>query len=218
MRVPRAVFPSLLLSALSGGLFLSGACSEGSGYGGSLGAEVVKSPGPEDPVEFGALPDFALLDQRGETVSLASLRGKPIVFGAIFTRCYGPCPEITKSMASLQAGLAGTDVQLVSVSVDPEYDRPEVLTAYAETNGADPERWTFLTGGEEEVHDFVRQALHMGVARGEAGDDVGGLVTHATDLLVIDRQGRRRGWYDGLDADAVEACKARLLHLAREAE
>ena len=221
MKASRGLVPAIALSALAGGS-LWAACGEAAGHGGTLGAEVVKSPGPTDPVDFGSLPDFALLDQAGETVTLASLRGEPVVFGAIFTRCYGPCPEITRSMATLQAALADTDVRLVSISVDPGHDRPDVLADYASRNGADPERWTFLTGAEEEVHGFVRQGLLMGVARGEAGDAIDGeaegLVTHATDLLVVDRAGNRRGWYDGLDPAAVEACRERLVHLAGEAE
>jgi protein SCO1/2 len=120
-------------------------------------------------------------------------------------------------MEWLQGELAGTDVLLVVVSVDPEVDSPEVLARYGERMGADPERWIFLTGAEDAVHALVRGGFSLAVAKAE-GEDVppGESVTHDVRLLAIDRAGRRRGWYTGTDEVQLERLKRRMLFLASE--
>lgn len=166
-------------------------------------------PGPEDPADFGPLPDFQLVDERGARVTLADLAGHPLVLGALFSTCAGPCPSIARSLARLQDELAGTDVRLVVVSVDPEVDTPEVLAHYARRVGADPTRWTFLTGTEAEVRAFVQQGLFLALERGSEG------LTHDTRLLAVDRRGHRRGWYTGTDEHQVERLRRRMLALAQ---
>src|SRR5262245_19191154 len=108
-------------------LLLPAACSEG-GEGevvrgaGSSGPRT--DPFPEDPASFGALPDFALVSERGEPVTRASFLGHPLVLATLFTSCSGPCPKIARALASLQEELAATDVHFAAVSVDPEVDTP----------------------------------------------------------------------------------------------
>ena len=167
-------------------------------------------PGPEDAADFGPLLDFQLLDERGASVTLADFAGRPLVIGALFTTCAGPCPSIARSLKRLQDELAGTDVRLVVVSVDPEVDTPEVLARYAERVGADPARWTFLTGTRAEVQAFVQQGLFLALERGSEG------LTHDTRLLAVDRRGHRRGWYTGTDEPQVERLRRRMLFLAAE--
>jgi len=189
------------------------ACKDSQAGAGATAA----SPAAEDPADFGALPAFELVAQDGEEVTLESLRGHPFVVAAIFTTCYGPCPRITSRMRTLQDELAGTDVRLVSISVDPETDTPEVLRAYAESYGADPERWLFLTGQEEQIYGLLRDGLWLGVERAAPDEAVIGMqVTHATKLVAVDRHGRRRGWYDGEDPDQLARLRARLEFLAAE--
>lgn len=183
----------------------------------AVASSTAASPAAGDPVEFGPLPAFELVSQGGEPVTLESLRGQPFVVAAIFTTCYGPCPRITSNMRALQDELEGTDVRLVSISVDPETDTPEVLRAYAESHGADPERWLFLTGAEAEIYGLLRDGLWLGVDRAAPDEAVIGMqVTHATKLVAIDRQGRRRGWYDGEDPEQLRRLRARLEFLAVE--
>src|SRR5260370_21761958 len=95
------------------------------------------------------LPDVSLIDQHGSAVSLASLKGKPVLIDFIYTSCASTCPMLTAKMAAIahQLGPAlGADVTIVSISLDPEHDTPAALAKYAKSHDADGPGWTFLTG------------------------------------------------------------------------
>ena len=134
-----------------------------------------------------AVPEFALTDQNGQTVTNADLRGKIWIADFIFTRCAGPCPLMTARMLEMQKALVKTpEVKLVSVTVDPAYDTPEVLKAYAEANFADPNRWKFLTGEKEVIEKLVTEGFMQHLAE-ENGEPV-----HGTMFLLVDGQGMVR--------------------------
>ena len=156
--------------------------------------------------------DFSLIERSGRTVCRADLLGKVWVAAFIFTRCAGPCTQVSGSMAHLQHDLAGVPgVVLVSFTVDPEYDRPEVLHKYAARFQADPERWLFLTGEREPLYDLIYHTFHLGVQKNE-GPDVrtGYEVEHSTKLVLVDPQGRIRGYYDGTDPDELPRLEQRI--------
>ncbi len=192
------------------------ACGQGAPVAGAGSSGPRTDPQPEDPLGFGPLPDFRLQDTQGNEVTLAELRGRPLVIGALFSTCTGPCPSVARGLARLQEDLAGTDVRLVVVSVNPEHDTPEVLARYAERMGADPERWLFLTGPEAEVHALVRAGFFLAVERAAPGAAEADPITHDTRLLAVDRRGERRGWYDGTDELQLERLLRRMRFLARE--
>jgi len=134
------------------------------------------------------LPAFTLLDQEGRTVSASRFRGKRIVLNFIFTRCpvATMCPAATLRMAALQkaAREAGVrDFELVSVSMDPEYDTPGVLREYAEVRGLDTANWSFLTGPDAAVRHLLAQ---LGVIR----EFEGATIKHTLATVLIDEQGR----------------------------
>ena len=134
-----------------------------------------------------AVPEFSLTDQNGQTVTNADLRGKIWIADFIFTRCKGPCPLMTARMLEMQRALTKTpEVKLVSVTVDPEYDTPELLKAYAEANHADPERWKFLTGDKAVVEKLVTEGFMQHLAE-ENGEPV-----HGTMFLIVDGNGMVR--------------------------
>jgi len=170
----------------------------------------------DDATVFGEVPVFRLTAQTGAEVTRDTLAGQPFAVAAIFTRCAGPCPRITARLRALQDELEGTDVRLVSVSVDPEYDTPEVLATYAGNYTADDERWLFLTGTEPEVEAFLKDGLWLPLARAEGAVAPGERVTHSTKVVAVDRNGRLRGWYDVLQEDESERLLERLLRLADE--
>jgi len=202
---------TVLLAGLASG------CGPATPVQGAGSSGPVTDPAPEDPADFGPLPDFRLTSAQGGEVTLATLRGRPLVIGALYSTCTGPCPSVARGLAYLQRALADTDVLLVVVSVHPEQDTPEVLARYAERVGADPERWIFLTGPEEAVQDLVRGGFWMALDRAAPGDSPGGdPVTHDTRLLAVDRAGHRRGWYPGTDEHQLERLRRRMLFLARE--
>ena len=134
-----------------------------------------------------AVPEFSLTDQDGRTVTKDDLRGKIWIADFIFTQCAGPCPLMTARMLEMQKALVKTpDVKLVSVTVDPENDTPEVLKAYAEANFADPERWKFLTGDKAVIEKLVTEGFMQHLSE-EDGEPV-----HGTMFLIVDGNGMVR--------------------------
>lgn len=196
-------------------LALCAGCGERGVVSGAGSSGPVLDAAPASPDAFGELPDFRLTAQDGRTVTRADLLGHPLVLGALFSTCNGPCPTIARSLAELQESLADTDVRIVVVSVDPETDTPEALTRYAARFGADPARWTFLTGALEDVTRLVREGLWLPFELvPQAEPDA--RVTHDTRLVAVDRGGQRRGWYQGLDGAELVKLEKRLRHLAGE--
>jgi len=173
-------------------------------------------PDAGDSVEFGQVPPFRLTDQFGASVSAADFAGAPWALAAIFTRCSGPCPQITEGMVRVQAALPeGSRARLVSLSVDPAYDTPAILAAYGDTHGADHERWSFLTGDELTIYQLLQSGFSMGVDR--APEEVEGMqVTHETRVAAVDSRGRIRGWYPVRTDEGVERLAARLRFLEAE--
>ena len=154
--------------------------------------------------------EFALTERNGQTVTKADLLGRPWVVAFIFTRCAGPCPRVTGQMKLLQDYIqkSGLDVRLVTISVDPKFDTPEVLTRYADSFKADPQMWYFLTGDRDEIYRLIRKDFRMPVGeQTTAGAASGYEVLHTTNILQLDEQGRVRGKYDSLDD--VEMAKLR---------
>lgn len=162
---------------------------------------------------YGNVPDFQLVNQNGQAFGSANLRGKVWIADFIYSTCPGPCPMISTRMSELQKPLAKTDVQLVSFSVDPEKDTPEVLRSYAEHLDAESARWNFLTGPKSSIYSLIRDGFKLAVV--DAGVASPELV-HSTRIALVDRRGVIRGYYDVLEADAVTKLLADTSHLLRE--
>ncbi len=112
---------------------------------------------------IGEVPDFTLVDRAGRSVSKTDLLGKVWVADFIFTRCIDACPILSQHMASLQTRFVDdADLRLVSITLDPVHDTPEVLAAYASNFKADPERWLFLTGNKDAIYRLTREGFHLG--------------------------------------------------------
>jgi protein SCO1/2 len=133
-----------------------------------VAAEVVGEASPEEGwlrlseglVRTRPAPTFDLIDQQGRPVSLDSLAGRVLLVDFIYTSCPGPCPVQTSNQVALQRQIPEalrSVVHFVSISLDPEVDRPEVLEQYAMERGADLSNWSFLTGPREEMADLVRR-------------------------------------------------------------
>lgn len=174
---------------------------------------------------FGTVPSFRLTDQRNQTVTAADLHGRVWVANFMFTSCAGVCPVLTRRMVEVQrwaerAGYPATALRLVSFSVEPERDTPERLAGFAQEHGADAARWSFLTGPYQAVERAAVEGFKQGLARerpgpGEPpGDGLDGInIFHGTRLVLVDREGRIRGYYEA-DAEGLgrlEADAARLL-------
>lgn len=147
-------------------------------------------PRPADELKPGqTVPDFTLIDQSGQPFSLRSALGRIVVVNFLYTRCPLPevCPRLAASFASLQRRFPTEDVLLLSITLDPTYDTPEVLARYASTMRARPERWRFLTGDTEPV------ARRFGLTHWAEE----GVIVHNSQTAVIDRQGRLAAMVEG---------------------
>lgn len=137
-----------------------------------------------------------------EKAGLGDLQGNVWLAGFIFTRCGGPCPLITHNMAGLQKKLP-PEVRLVSFTVDPDHDTPLVLKEYAARFKADPARWRFVTGKRSELYALYRDGFKLAVSLDpKAPPSL--RAAHSAKLVLVDREGRPRGYYDGEDASALE--------------
>lgn len=153
---------------------------------------------------LGLMPVFSLTNQHGQPFGLNDLRGKVWVVDTVFTRCSAICPTLTAGMKQVQDALKrdprfADHVRIVSISIDGHHDTPEVLKQYANAYQADPERWLFLTGDPAEVWPFIQDGLKLPVEPGPPGDDLN--ILHSGKILLIDRAGTIRGYYDGLTND-----------------
>jgi protein SCO1/2 len=158
----------------------------------------------EELARFGRLPEFSLVDQFGHPVTLARLKGRIWVADFIFTRCAGACPAMTARMARLRAEVP-EDVALVSFTVDPTNDTPEVLARYAAGFKAGG-RWLFVTGAQADLYalstgGFKLAAMEVPPQEQKGGD---GPFLHSTKLVLVDRAGEIRGYYDSTDEDVMK--------------
>lgn len=149
------------------------------------------------------LPRFELTSHTGAAFGSEELDGRVWVASFIFTRCPSMCPRISATMARVQGRTRQLvpDFHLVSFSVDPEHDTPAVLGEYARAHRASPRAWTFLTGTPAAVRAAVEGGLK--VAYGEEPSAAGGIF-HTSHIVLVDRAGRIRGYYDSLVEDDVD--------------
>ena len=162
-----------------------------------------------------------LVDQEGEPVNLQTFRGQPWFANIIFTRCPGPCARMTQKMRQLQEALPAeaSEVQLVSLTTDPDFDTPEVLSQYARKFQADIRSWKFLTGTKEEIvrvstQEWLLVMLEKGEAERESPNDI---FLHSTLTVLMDGLGRIRGTYEILEEGQLEEALADLQRLLQEA-
>ena len=162
---------------------------------------------------YGKLPSFQLTNQNGQAFGSGQLAGKIWIADFIYTTCPGPCPMISSRMSELQKPLENSDVHLVSFSVDPEKDTPAVLRDYAAKLQAQPGRWDFLTGSKSAIYKLSHDGFKLAVSDGSAEQ---GLPIHSTRMVLVDRRGQIRGYYDAVEADAITNLVADTNHLLRE--
>ncbi|HEY6154319.1 MAG TPA: SCO family protein [Candidatus Udaeobacter sp.] len=162
---------------------------------------------------YGMVPTFQLTNQNGQAFGSGQLAGKIWIADFVYTTCPGPCPMISSRMSDLQKPLEKTDVHLVSFSVDPEKDTPAVLRDYAGKLQAQPGRWDFLTGSKSTIYKLSHDGFKLGVSD---GSNEQGLPVHSTRIVLVDRHGQIRGYYDAMEPDAITNLIADTNHLLRE--
>lgn len=178
--------------------------------------------GPEKPAAVQndlpvlvTLPPFALRDESGQPFGTDQLAGKFWIANFIFTRCPTTCLLQTAQLKALRQRLellpGGPDVQLISITVDPDHDTSEVLAAYSELAGAESENWHFLTGSRDEIWALCKTGFKLPVA--EAPPEANSIILHSDRFMLVDRQGRIRGFFEGTTEEGSSAIYAGLQHM-----
>jgi protein SCO1 len=173
----------ILLTTLAIGALAAGGCRGGS-----------QPPASYDSQASNCLTDTKLVDQNGANVSLASLKGKPLVVDFIYTSCPGTCLMETAKLANVALRLGpelGQKVSIVSITVDPEHDGPKQLLDYSRQQGADEKGWYFLTGSPADVD---RALGGFKVFREKEPD---GSVSHIVSMFLVGPDGRELKEYNG---------------------
>jgi protein SCO1/2 len=164
---------------------------------------------PAAPWNPEGIADFTFTERSGKKVTKADLLGHPWLISFIFTRCAGPCPKVSTQMSELQSLLKGSDVRLVTLTVDPDFDTTSVLSRYADNYRADPKRWLYLTGDKRKTYELINNSFLMPVKEYTGKDrEPGYEVMHSTNILLVNAKGVVVGKYNAVDAEDI----SRLRH------
>jgi cytochrome oxidase Cu insertion factor (SCO1/SenC/PrrC family) len=155
-------------------------------------------PAPETALwDPEGVEDFSFTNQDGRTITKADLLGRPWAICFVFTKCLGPCPTVTRQLRELQDRLRDEDIRLVTLTVDPARDTAEVLANYAKLNGADPEKWYFLTGDQAAIYGLIHRSFKMPVQEVTGPDRKEGFeVIHSTNVMLVNADGVVVGKYN----------------------
>jgi protein SCO1/2 len=152
---------------------------------------------PDLPV-YGTVPPFSLTTEHHATFTNTNIEGTITIADFIFTTCAGPCPLMSAKMQQFQTTFQNeSNVKLISFSVDPKQDTPEVLAEYGTRFGAKNDKWKFLTGDEHQMYDLTRKGFLLSV------DADSESIAHSTKFVLIDRHATIRGYYDSEDDSSL---------------
>jgi protein SCO1/2 len=162
----------------------------------------IEDPEPNDGKTH-TIPDFAFVNQLGDTVTLADFTDKVYVANFFFTSCPSTCPPMMKNLTKVQEAFKQNDhVAILSHTVDPKRDTVEALKAYAEEYGVNAEQWDLVTGKKAPLYNMARNGYDVvsleGSGRGPAG------FVHSSKVILVDRKQRIRGYYDGTEESAID--------------
>ncbi len=224
---------AVILAALGAGVALVASAAA------AWWASRAASPSAEATLEtlgtYGAVPPFTLTERSGRRVTVDDLRGRVWVADFIYTECTETCPTQSLQFAQLQREFwDAADLRLVSITVDPVHDTPEVLRRYAERYGA-TDRWWFLTGDTRDIYCLAQQGfrlavvdpaaaappscgptLGLGPARAWASHGSRGLVMHSARAVLVDRTGQIRAYHLATDEASMARLRANLRRLLAE--
>ena len=159
--------------------------------------------------EIGMVPEFEFVNSEQETITLNNLKGKVWVADFIFTTCTMACPMMTGNMNIIHKKYKkNDDVRLVSISVYPEYDTPEVLTKYASQYDANTSRWYFLTGEESTVKRVIKDGFKIG--------DYEDIIFHSEKFALVDKKGMIRAYYNGMKTEDMKKLKKDINTLLKQ--
>ncbi len=148
--------------------------------------------------KYHRISDFSLLNQNGNNVTQEDYKNKIYVADFFFTTCPDICPIMTGNMLYLQENLKDTNVMLASFSVTPKIDTVEVLKDYSTLKGVDDSRWNLMTGDKKQIYDLARKSYLVAKAIPDGKNH--GMI-HTENFVLVDRDKRIRGYYDGTNIE-----------------
>lgn len=161
------------------------------------------------------IEDFSFTNCDGRTITKADLLGKPWAICFVFTKCLGPCPIVTRQLKTLQDRLKDADVRLVTLTVDPARDTPEALLEYAKVNGADLNKWYFLSGDQTEIYGLIHRSFKMPVQEVTGPTRQEGFeIIHSTNVMLVDANGVVRGKFNAAKDEDMVSLRKELVELA----
>jgi len=175
-------------------------------------------------VTIGDVPEFEFTNQNGDLISNSFYENKVYVFEFFFTTCPTICPKMNENMVKLQNKFYGNiDFGIVSFSINPKHDTPQVLASYAKSHGATLKTWNFLTGDQDEIYKLANTGFTL--YAGENSNAEGGF-EHSGMFALVDKDGKIRSrvdklgnpiaFYDGLDFKGVQMIKEDIAVLLKE--
>ncbi len=151
------------------------------------------------------IADFKLVDQTGDTITNADFENKIYVADFFFTTCPSICPKMTANLSELSKFYAkDSDIMFLSHSVTPQIDSVPVLAEYGVENGADPEKWKLTTGSKKHIYELARRSYFAVTTEGDGG--VNDFI-HTENFILVDKERKIRGFYDGTSKDDMERLK-----------
>lgn len=150
--------------------------------------------------------EFSFTNQNGETITLDDVKGKIFVAEYFFTTCQTICPIMTEEMMRVQKRFKGNDeIKILSFTVDPEVDDVEIMSAYAKKHNAVDGQWHFLTGDKKDLYRLARNSFFVlkpaeATNLGDAGSDF----IHTNNFVLVDKELRIRGYYDGTSSEEID--------------
>lgn len=158
---------------------------------------------PQLPVLNTVMP-FSFTRQDGQQISNKDVLGKTVIVEYFFTTCKGICPKMNRNMAKIHEQLKGEkDFLILSHTVDPDTDSVPTLKRYADSIGADPNKWWFLTGKKEDLYRTARESYILDDPK-NSSKNISEQFLHTQFFCLVDRDGVVRGIYDGLKKEEVD--------------
>jgi len=166
------------------------------------------------PGDYQTVPDFKFINQSGDSIGKEDIAGKVIVADFVFTSCPGICPTLTSNMTQIQeAYLNDAQVQILSFSVDPTYDTPEVLSRYVDKYDINTDRWMLLTGDKEKMYDLIQNGFRLSAYEDSLAP---GGIFHDQRFVLLDGSFHFRGYYFGTQEEELDRLIEDIGYLKKE--
>lgn len=163
---------------------------------------------------YPTIPDFSFINEDNETVTEKDFKGKVYVADFFFVTCPTICPVMKKNMLTVYEEYKDNpDVKILSHTIDPEHDTPEILKKYATDLGVKGKMWQFVTGDKEKIYDIGQK--HYMVSALEDSSQAGGYI-HSGAFVLVDKDRHIRGMYDGTTEDGTAKLIKDLAVLLKE--